>query len=142
MPRWVSNMFYELAFADDSPSKIYIRTKHAWYILDSPSPTYHMFFSPFWVQHRLLHLLINSSLENPRLTYTEFIENLQSVDESDDCGIVSSSYSILNRGLHEEDLKSDDVVSISISQFTISINFLSRWPTYFLHYLMSVQKTR
>lgn len=104
-----------LAFSHISFSKIYIRTKFAWYILDAPSSIYHRFFAPFWMQHRLLHLLVNASLDNSRLTYLEFCENLQLLDEGDDCGISSSSsYAVLNRGFNEDDLKSDAVVSLRL----------------------------
>jgi DNA (cytosine-5)-methyltransferase 1 len=93
-----------------SNSKIYIRTGFAWYILDTPSDLYSPFFSPFWIQHRILHLIVSQSLENPRLTYETFISSLEVTPETPDS--VAIAIKVIGRGLTESDVQSDDVVRI------------------------------
>jgi DNA (cytosine-5)-methyltransferase 1 len=90
-------------------SKIYIRTKFAWYILESPSPGYEPLFTPFYIQHRVLHLLVTMSLERPRITYDEFIDSLRM--ETDENFI---SYAFLGRGLTWNDVESDTVVCLKL----------------------------
>ncbi|KAF8163400.1 S-adenosyl-L-methionine-dependent methyltransferase [Crassisporium funariophilum] len=90
-------------------SKIYIRTQWAWYILGFPSATYNPFFRPFWIQHRVLHLLIVASLNNRRMTWKAFTENLQDFDHSEES--VTTAEEILGREIDQEDLESDDVLA-------------------------------
>src|SRR6266511_3450218 len=52
--------------------KIYIKTEFAWYILGAPSRQYRTFVRPFWIKHRLLHLLVSAANKNARLTFEEF----------------------------------------------------------------------
>ena len=89
-------------------SKIYIRTKFAWYILGVPSSTYKPYFTPFWIQQRILHLLVTSSTKNRRLTYSEFQKNIATLDEDEES--VSTSNELLGRNLGGQDFKADAVV--------------------------------
>ncbi|KAF8965236.1 S-adenosyl-L-methionine-dependent methyltransferase [Flammula alnicola] len=98
---------------DGIDPKIYIRTKFAWYILGTPSNLYRPFFSPFWIRHRLLHLLVTSALDNPRITHTKFLDDLPSLDQADDS--VATAEVILGRGLRKEDIQSEDVTTYIIS---------------------------
>jgi DNA (cytosine-5)-methyltransferase 1 len=75
--------------------RIYIRTALAWYILDTPSTAYRPFYTPLNIRHRLTHVLLTKAMRKPRITYQEFIEHLDDLDDS----------------ITESDLKSDDVVS-------------------------------
>ena len=91
-------------------SKIYIRTAFAWYILDSPSAGYKPLFTLFYIQHRLLHLLVTRSLERPRITHDEFIDSLcEETPEN------LATYTFLGRELTQEDLESDTVVCIDLT---------------------------
>lgn len=88
---------------------MYLHTKFAWYILDTPSVMYSPFFNEFWLRHRMLHLVVSASQENPRITYDQFIRSLKiSADSSD---AVALSMKILGRELTKDDVESDDVVS-------------------------------
>jgi len=89
-------------------SKIYICTKFAWYILGVPSSTYKPYFTPFWIQQRILHLLVTSSTKNRRLTYSEFQSNIATLDEGEES--VPKSNELLGRNLGGEDFKADAVV--------------------------------
>ena len=92
-------------------SKIYIRTAFAWYILDTPSTIYSPFFSPFWIQHRILHLIVTQSWANPRLTYDTFIKSLEITPESPDS--VAIAIKVIGRSLTESDVQSDNAVRIN-----------------------------
>lgn len=93
-------------------SKIYIRTKFAWYILGIPNASYTPFYTPFWIQHRILHILVTMSLENQRTTYKDFVDNLKKIDNLDDS--VVTARLVLGRDLGKTDIETDDVVSLTI----------------------------
>ncbi|KAF8643762.1 hypothetical protein AX16_008781 [Volvariella volvacea WC 439] len=57
-------------------NKIYIRTRHAWYILESPSVEYQPYFKTFAAQHHALQHLLEVSLTDPHIIYEDFIETL------------------------------------------------------------------
>lgn len=90
-------------------SKIYIRTKFAWYILGIPNAAYTPFYTPFWIQHRILHILVTMSLKNQRTTYKDFVDNLKKIDNLDDS--VVTARLVLGRDLGKTDIETDDVVS-------------------------------
>lgn len=64
-------------------------------------------FTLFYIQHRLLHLLVTTSLERPRITYDEFIDLLCTETPEN-----LATYTFLGRDLTQEDLESDTVVCI------------------------------
>jgi len=100
---------YPIHCPDFFVRKIYIRTDFAWYILGLPSRQYIHLFRPYWLQHRILHLLVNASTD-PRLTYKTFKDKIQHFDEAED-NIVNTR-SILGRKLRTEDAESPEVVTI------------------------------
>ncbi|KAJ6477327.1 S-adenosyl-L-methionine-dependent methyltransferase [Mycena vitilis] len=55
---------------------IYIRTPHAWYILNTPASDYRPFFIPLWIRHRFTHLIVSSSISDPTTTYQDFVDSL------------------------------------------------------------------
>ncbi|KAF7363771.1 BAH domain-containing protein [Mycena sanguinolenta] len=57
---------------------IYIKTEHAWYILDTASTQYESFWQPLWLRHRFAHLVLTSSLNEPRMTMVQFLSYLNS----------------------------------------------------------------
>ncbi|KAJ7256535.1 S-adenosyl-L-methionine-dependent methyltransferase [Mycena haematopus] len=75
---------------------IFIKTERAWYILDTPSALYESFWKPLWLQHQFAHLVLMSSLDEPRTTMAQFIDSLNS-EESE--------------VLTESAFKSDDVIA-------------------------------
>ncbi|KAF9473771.1 S-adenosyl-L-methionine-dependent methyltransferase [Pholiota conissans] len=89
--------------------KMYIRTQFAWYILERPSGIFNPYFSPFWLQHHFLHLVVSASIEDPRITYTQFVDQLLDIDKKAD--FIVPSEAILDRKLRPEDLESDDVLA-------------------------------
>lgn len=89
-------------------SKIYIRTKFAWYILAIPSHEYQHIYQPYWIQHQIFHLLLSAAMRNPDITYDRFVESLGYVSESPDAGPLALD--ILGRHVNEGDFEEDDVV--------------------------------
>ncbi|OJA16031.1 hypothetical protein AZE42_04288 [Rhizopogon vesiculosus] len=87
--------------------KLYILTKHAWYILDRPSEQYAPFFHGLWLKHRITHLLVSMAMANPRLTYEGFIAALHIVPDSPD--EVSIALTIIERELDENDVQCDEI---------------------------------
>ncbi|KIM49346.1 hypothetical protein M413DRAFT_15448 [Hebeloma cylindrosporum] len=98
---------------DGLDSKIYLRTKFAWYILGIPSSTYKPYFAPFWIQQRILHLLVIGSTKNRRLTYSEFQNTIATLDEDEVS--VPTSNDLLGRELGGQDLKADEVIAYLVS---------------------------
>lgn len=74
-----------------------------------PSSDYKPFYIGFWIKHRILHLLVTSVMEKPKLEYEEFVESLKVTSYSPE--VVSVTLQMLGRSLTEEDLCDDDVVS-------------------------------
>jgi len=82
-------------------------------------------FSTFWLQTRILNLLINASINNIHLTKDQFSHNLAVFDEND---AISSTpaVDIIGRDLCEDDMDNDDVVSVLvISLYRVWID----WPS-------------
>ncbi|KAG6844921.1 hypothetical protein H0H87_002405 [Tephrocybe sp. NHM501043] len=102
----------------DLDSKIYLQTKHAWYILSIPSQQYKPFYAPFWIQHRVLHALVNLVLRNPQATFEEFTESFSDVngDESARENAIASVH-VLGRVITEADIQSDDVKAYATALF-------------------------
>ncbi|KAG6862076.1 hypothetical protein C0995_007206 [Termitomyces sp. Mi166 len=91
-------------------SKMYIRTKHAWYILHMPSEEYRRFFISFWIKHRVMHLLLNTVIRDRQTSYDEFIALLSDI-EGDGFAREEAlaSLQMLGRVLTEADIQSEDV---------------------------------
>lgn len=89
-------------------SKIYIRTKFAWYILDTPSTAYAPFFIPLLRQHQILHFVISLSLEEPDIDYDGFIECLEDAKCYED--LLPKTFHVLGSIFQADDVESDDVV--------------------------------
>ncbi|TFY70272.1 hypothetical protein EVG20_g2746 [Dentipellis fragilis] len=87
--------------------KMYLKTKYAWYILGLPADTYLSFFAKFWLQHRLLHLVVSAALDNPRTALPEFVKSLGTTVDPFDA--VVKPHAILGREIVEEDLYAEDV---------------------------------
>ncbi|KAI0318825.1 hypothetical protein OF83DRAFT_1291445 [Amylostereum chailletii] len=87
---------------DKLDSKIWIRTEHAWYILEQPSEDYLAFFRPFYVAHCMIYNILSFALGNPRATYQEFVDGLQDLPLLDGDAIPVSE--MLGRHLQEADL--------------------------------------
>lgn len=91
---------------------MYLRTKYAWYILDMPSVSYAPFHIGFWLQHRILHLIVSSAQADSRITYEKFLSSLKITPDSSDA--VAISMKMLGRELDREDVESDVVVSNTV----------------------------
>lgn len=63
---------------------MYIRTKYAWYILDTPSEDYAPFYSTFSTAQGIFHELITAAREDKQINYKEFVEHLKSLDDIDE----------------------------------------------------------
>ncbi|KAA1469421.1 S-adenosyl-L-methionine-dependent methyltransferase [Dentipellis sp. KUC8613] len=87
--------------------KMYLKTKYAWYILGLPADTYLPFFVKFWLQHRLLHLVVSTALDNPRTALPEFVQSLGTIVDPFDAFV--KPHAILGRNIVEEDLHAEDV---------------------------------
>ncbi|OCH93875.1 S-adenosyl-L-methionine-dependent methyltransferase [Obba rivulosa] len=79
---------------------MYIRTKYAWYILDTPAAAYLPFYKRYWLKHRLLHLVVSTCLDDTEITYSAFVDSLRT---------DKSARTVLGRNLREADLDMDDV---------------------------------
>lgn len=111
---------------------MYLRTKYAWYILDTPSAIYAAFFADFWLQHRILHLVVTAAIANGRITFDAFIGSLKVTPETSDA--IAISIKMLGRELTQDDVESDDVVSImSLSYLMLTLNVLCRNRTFSSH---------
>ncbi|KAG6876747.1 hypothetical protein C0993_000724 [Termitomyces sp. T159_Od127] len=99
-------------------SKMYIRTKYAWYILHMPTEEYRPFFTSFWIKHRVLHLLLSSAIRDRRTSYQEFLESLSDV-EGDNLfrEEALASVQMLGRVLTEADIQSEDVKIYAAGNF-------------------------
>ncbi|OBZ65761.1 Acetolactate synthase, mitochondrial [Grifola frondosa] len=106
---YVSNSWGQLIL----DPKIYLRTKFAWYIVDTPAESYLSLFTGFWIKHRLVHLIVIASLDNSDVTYEEFVESLKVTDASSD--IVDAAIQFIGRELTEDDLNSDETRSYIIA---------------------------
>jgi hypothetical protein len=85
-------------------SKIYLKTEYAWYIVDTPSKLYRPYFISFWLQHRVLHLLVTSALANSSITLAKFFKLPQ---VKADALIISQ---MLGRPLVRDDMLSENTV--------------------------------
>ncbi len=73
-------------------SKIYIRTRHAWYILLQSAPVYTPFHHVFHWNHRIAHCLFTHLLKDPQLTETDILALLEqdvSIDQLTSSEFVS-----------------------------------------------------
>ncbi|KAJ6531335.1 S-adenosyl-L-methionine-dependent methyltransferase [Mycena capillaripes] len=68
---------------EELDEKIYIQTEDAWYILESPSPIYSLYWTSLWVRHRFAHLVLLSSLNDLDTTYDQFLESLDGRETSE-----------------------------------------------------------
>jgi hypothetical protein len=59
---------------------IYVRTKFAWYILDTPSGEYRTFFARYFLLHRLVHSVASFAMREPHKSYDEFLADIESND--------------------------------------------------------------
>ncbi|KAJ6508639.1 S-adenosyl-L-methionine-dependent methyltransferase, partial [Mycena sanguinolenta] len=55
---------------------IYIKTARAWYILETPAPTYQQHFIPLQIQHSLTNDIALAALRNAKTTYKKFTKSL------------------------------------------------------------------
>ena len=95
---------------------MYLRTEYAWYILDMPSAIYSPFFIDFWLQHRILHLVVTAAMANGRITFDRFIASLEVTPDTSDA--IAIAIKMLGRELSQHDVESDDVVSFALVVFT------------------------
>lgn len=70
----------------------------------------------------MLHLVVVASVQNSRITRSEFLEALPELDQEED--LVTNANSILGRDLREADLDLDEVVSLLSSRISEIFN----WP--------------
>ncbi|KZP21168.1 S-adenosyl-L-methionine-dependent methyltransferase [Athelia psychrophila] len=88
-------------------SKIYIKTNFAWYILAEPSVKYRPYFIGFWIQHRMLHLVVKAALKDARTSLAEFVASLEDTENTPNS--IAIAQKMLGRELTAEDLNADDV---------------------------------
>ncbi|KAF4614568.1 hypothetical protein D9613_003147 [Agrocybe pediades] len=94
---------------DRMDMRLWIRTQYAWYILGYPAPDYLSFFSEFWIKTRVLDLIINASLDDPRLAMDDLYKRIPDLDsEHSDPHLVTAT-ELLGRKLDEHDLDNEDV---------------------------------
>ncbi|KAJ7784448.1 S-adenosyl-L-methionine-dependent methyltransferase [Mycena metata] len=88
---------------------IYIRTPHAWYILDGLNPAleYKTLFTSFQLQHQFTHLIVSTVMRNPKATYTEFVKTLPPP-------------------LTEEQLKTEEIITYFLAVFPSIAEDLSK----------------
>ncbi|KAG6916653.1 hypothetical protein DXG01_005939 [Tephrocybe rancida] len=99
-------------------SNIYLRTKHAWYVLHMPTRQYRPFYVPFWTRHQVLDSLLNVVIRDPRTSYEDFLASLSDIDGDDFARDAAlASVQMLGRVLTEEDIQSDDVKAYITAYF-------------------------
>ena len=57
--------------------RIWLETKHAWYIVGTPSPAYAKTFREFGLAHELTYTLLSSCLQDHQVTVSTFKERIQ-----------------------------------------------------------------
>ena len=95
-------------------SKIYLKTEYAWYIVDTPSKLYHLYFIGYWMKHRALHLLVTSAMANSSITLAKFFRSPQ---VKADATIISR---MLGRPLVRDDMVSENTVGLPLFQLCTS----------------------
>jgi hypothetical protein len=78
-----------------------LETKHAWYIVGTPSPAYAQTFRNFELTHKLTYMLLSSCLQDHQVTVSTFKEKIQREHPPD----VLQNF--------EDSLKNSDQVSLS-----------------------------
>lgn len=63
--------------------KTYIRTDHAWYILDNPAEVYIPYFAEFAVHQRVFDELISSARADKGLTLDDFAKELAELEDAE-----------------------------------------------------------
>jgi len=79
--------------------RIWLQTKHAWYIIGKPSPAYAQIFREFELAHELTYMLLSSCLQDHQITASTFKKRIQ------------ASYPPNMAQSFEDYLKDDDMVS-------------------------------
>lgn len=97
---------------------MYLRTKHAWYVLGEPAPRYHDSFVPLWTRHRIAHLFFSAANQDGRLTMADFRQTLQEFDEEEEAVVPTTT--MLERDLTPEDLDLPEIVSVNPSSQQVS----------------------
>ncbi|KAG7448097.1 S-adenosyl-L-methionine-dependent methyltransferase [Guyanagaster necrorhizus] len=92
---------------------IYICTDIAWYILHVPSDTYAPFFHPFFLKHRIAHLVVSRALQDRTASYDDFVTSLEDIHESTN---YISSHAIIGRGIDVGDVVSDDTIAYLLAK--------------------------
>ena len=64
-------------------SKVYLRTEHAWYVLDTPSAAYRPFYIEFLVQQRVFYELVTEARLCKSLTVEGFAKYLAELDDAE-----------------------------------------------------------
>lgn len=57
--------------------RIWLETKHAWYIVGTPSPAYVQVFKEFGLAHELAYTLLSSCLQDHQTTASAFKKRIQ-----------------------------------------------------------------
>lgn len=57
--------------------RIWLETKHAWYIVGTPSPAYAGIFREFGLAHELTYMLLSSCLQDHQITVSTFKRRIQ-----------------------------------------------------------------
>ncbi|EPQ57871.1 S-adenosyl-L-methionine-dependent methyltransferase [Gloeophyllum trabeum ATCC 11539] len=89
-------------------TKIWLKTRYAWYILDMPSATYIPFYADFYKKHHVVCLVLSVALSDPRTTWTAFMDNVKAGQY---VGFDPLFSLILGNPLTPADLELDDVKS-------------------------------
>lgn len=79
--------------------RIWLETKHAWYLIGKPSPAYAQIFREFELAHELTYMLLSSCLQDHQVTASTFRRRIQAGYPPD----VAQSF--------EDSLRDDEMVS-------------------------------
>ncbi|KAI0373036.1 S-adenosyl-L-methionine-dependent methyltransferase [Pilatotrama ljubarskyi] len=105
---WVSK--HGRTFSIDS--RIYLRTKYAWYILLRPSPSYRRFYTAAWNQHRIVQGLLSTLTQDSRSSLSDVLKAINTAP--DEGHPTRPAFDALAEPVFDEDLTSDDLVSYLI----------------------------
>ena len=56
--------------------RIWLETRHAWYIIGIPSPSYAKIFKDFELAHELTYILLSSCLQDHQVTVSTFKDRI------------------------------------------------------------------
>ncbi|KAI0362522.1 S-adenosyl-L-methionine-dependent methyltransferase [Trametes cingulata] len=96
----------------DIDSRIYLRTKFAWYILLRPSSSYQRYYATAWTRHRIVQALLSTLVQDPRASLQDVLNAIHT--PPGEGHPTRPAFDSLAGPICEDDLTSDDLMAYLI----------------------------